>query len=150
MIRKARIKDVKEIQQLIKVYASRGEILPRSLGDLYDHLRDFYVFVQNREIVGICALHLCWEDLAEIRSLVVLEKARKKGIGEKLIQACFEEAKSLGVKRVFALTYQPEFFAKFDFRKVDKSVLPHKVWADCVKCVKFPDCDEIAMVKVLR
>ena len=150
MIRKARVKDVKEIQQLIKVYSSRGDILPRSLGDLYDHLRDFYVFVQNREIVGICALHLCWDDLAEIRSLVVLEKAREKGIGENLVHACFAEAKSLGVKRVFALTYQPEFFGKSDFKKVDKSMLPHKVWADCLKCVKFPDCDEIAMVKVLR
>ncbi|MDP2968234.1 MAG: GNAT family N-acetyltransferase [Deltaproteobacteria bacterium] len=87
MIRKANLKDVKEIQQLIKQYSSRGEILPRSLMELYDHLRDFYVFLQNRKIVGICALHVCWEDLGEIRSLAVQEGARKKGIGVKLVKA---------------------------------------------------------------
>ena len=149
MIRKANPKDVKEIQKLIKVHSDREEVLPRSLGDLYDHLRDFFVYVRIRKIVGICALHICWEDLAEIRSLVVHEEARKKGIGLRLVNACLEESRGFGVKRVFALTYQPEFFEKFGFETVDKAVLPHKIWTDCLKCVKFPDCDEIAMVKEL-
>jgi amino-acid N-acetyltransferase len=147
MIRKAKLKDVKEIQQSIKFYSNRGMILPRSLSELYDSIRDFFVFVQNRKVVGICALHICWEDLAEIRSLVVQEEHQKKGIGSKLAKACLEESKKLGVKRVFALTYQPRFFEKLGFKKVDKTMLPHKIWTDCLKCVKFPDCDEIAVVK---
>ena len=149
MIRKANLNDVKEIQRMVKTYSGRGDILPRSLGDLYDHLRDFFVFIRNRNILGICSLHICWEDLAEIRSLVVKEESRKKGIGVKLVKACLEESKSLGIKRVFALTYQPEFFERFGFEKVDKADLPHKIWADCLRCVKFPDCDETAMAKEL-
>jgi len=149
MIRKAKLTDVKEIQRMIKTYSARGDILPRSLGDLYDHLRDFFVFIRNRNILGICSLHICWEDLAEIRSLVVKEESRNKGIGVKLVKVCLEESKSLGIKRVFALTYQPEFFEKFGFEKVDKAILPHKIWADCLRCVKFPDCDETAMAKEL-
>ena len=149
MIRKANLNDVKEIQRMIKTYSGRGDILPRSLGDLYDHLRDFFVFIRNRNILGICSLHICWEDLAEIRSLVVKEESRNKGIGVKLVKACLEESKSLGIKRVFALTYQPEFFERFGFEKVDKAILPHKIWADCLRCVKFPDCDETAMAKEL-
>jgi len=149
MIRKANLNDVKEIQRMVKTYSGRGDILPRSLGDLYDHLRDFFVFIRNRNILGICSLHICWEDLAEIRSLVVKEESRNKGIGVKLVKACLEESKSLGIKRVFALTYQPEFFERFGFEKVDKANLPHKIWADCLRCVKFPDCDETAMAKEL-
>ena len=149
MIRKARLEDVKEIQRLIKQYSTRGDILPRSLSELYDHLRDFFVFIRNRKVVGICALHICWDDLAELRSLAVQEEVRNKGIGAKLVKACLKESKLLGVKRVFALTYQPEFFERMGFKKVDKNVLPHKIWTDCLKCVKFPDCDEMAVVKEL-
>jgi amino-acid N-acetyltransferase len=100
-------------------------------------------------VIGICALHLCWEDLAEIRSLAVREGDRKKGIGAKLVKACLAEANTLRIKRVFALTYEPAFFERLGFKKVDKAVLPHKIWTDCLKCVKFPDCDEIALVKEL-
>ena len=150
MIRKAKLKDVQEIQQLIKNYSTRGEMLPRSLSELYDNIRDFYVFVRNRRVAGVCALHVCWEDLAEIRSLAVEEKVRGKGIGAKLAKVCLEEAKMLGVKRVFALTYRTDFFERLGFKIVDKSVLPHKIWTDCLKCVKFPDCDEIAVVKELK
>jgi amino-acid N-acetyltransferase len=150
MIRKARLRDVQEIQQLIKRYSTRGEMLPRSLSELYDNIRDIFVSIQSRKVVGICALHVCWEDLAEIRSLAVEEKNRKEGIGTKLVKACLEEARVLGVKRVFALTYRPDFFERVGFKRVDKSVLPHKIWTDCLKCVKFPDCDEIAVVLELK
>jgi len=149
MIRKARLDDIKEIQRIIKQYAPRGGILARSLSELYDHLRDFFVFLRRQKVVGICALHICWDDLAEIRSLAVEEKDQKKGIGAKLVKACLEESRQLGVKRVFALTYEPDFFERLGFRKVDKAVLPHKIWTDCLKCVKFPDCDEIALLKEL-
>jgi amino-acid N-acetyltransferase len=147
MIRKAKLDDVKEMQRLIKLYSSRGAVLPRSLSDLYDHLRDFFVYSKNRTVVGICALHICWDDLAEIRSLIVREESRNAGIGAKLVKACIQESKALGVNRVFALTYRPEFFERLGFKQVDKSVLPHKIWTDCLHCVKFPDCDEVALVK---
>src|SRR4030042_6192291 len=102
MVRKAKLNDIKEIQRLIKLYVPRGRILPRSLSELYDHLRDFSVFVRNRKVIGICALQICWDDLAEIRSLAVEEKDQNKGIGEKLVRACLKESKLLGAKRVFA------------------------------------------------
>jgi amino-acid N-acetyltransferase len=149
MIRKAKLKDAKEIQHLIKLYSTRGEILPRSLSELYDHLRDFFVYIRGRKVVGICALHICWDDLAEIRTLAVQEEDRRRGVGAKLVRACLDESKELGVKKVFALTYRADFFEKQGFQIVDKSVLPHKIWSDCLKCVKFPDCDEIALVKEL-
>ncbi len=145
MIRKARIVDVRAIQGLIEGSASKGEMLHRSLSEIYDNIRDFYVFQGNRSLLGTCALHICWEDLAEIRSLMVLEDERRKGIGSKLVKACLREAKQLGIRKVFALTYELSFFQKFGFGIVDKATLPHKVWSDCLKCVKFPDCDEIAM-----
>lgn len=132
---------------MIKLYSTRGEILPRSLSELYDHLRDFFVFVQDHKVLGICALHICWEDLAEVRSLAVQEEVRSKGMGAKLVKACLEESKALGVKRVFALTYRPDFFERLGFKKVDKNMLPHKIWTDCLKCVKFPDCNEVAVAR---
>src|SRR5512143_518498 len=125
MIRKAKVDDIKDIQRLIKLYAPKGGILPRSLSELYDNLRDFFVFVRERKVTGICALHICWEDLAEIRSLAVTEEDQSKGIGAKLVKASLEESKLLGVRRVFALTYQPEFFERLGFKKVDKTALPH-------------------------
>jgi amino-acid N-acetyltransferase len=150
MIRKAKLNDIKEIQRLIKLYAPRGGILVRSLSELYDHLRDFSVFVRNRKVIGICALHVCWDDLAEIRSLAVEEAEQNKGIGARLVKASLKESRFLGAKRVFVLTYEPEFFENLGFQRVDKAALPHKIWTDCLKCAKFPDCDEIALVKGLR
>jgi amino-acid N-acetyltransferase len=146
MIRKARVGDVRAIQGLIEGSASRGEMLHRSLSEIYDNIRDFYIFQGNQSLLGTCALHICWEDLAEVRSLTVSEEERRKGIGSELVKACLREAKRLGVRKVFALTYEPSFFGKFGFEIVDKASLPHKVWSDCLKCVKFPDCDEIAMI----
>ena len=146
-IRKAKITDVREIQKLIETSAKKGEMLSRSLSELYDNIRDCYVHQEENQdpIMGTCALHICWEDLAEIRSLVVREDCQRRGIGTKLIEACLSEAISLGLYRIFALTYKPGIFQKFGFRVVDKSALPHKIWADCLKCVKFPDCAENAL-----
>jgi amino-acid N-acetyltransferase len=146
MLRKAQIHDVKEIQKLLTHYASRGDMLSRSLSELYEALRDFYIVEEEGRLIGAAALHIVWEDLAEIRSVAVAEDAGRKGIGTQVVQACLDEARELGLKRVFCLTYKPDFFGRFGFRIVDKSELPHKVWGDCMKCVKFPDCDEIAMI----
>jgi len=148
MIRKARVGDVKEIQDLIEIYAKKGEMLSRSLGELYDNLRDFYVYVDDKSdyVIGVCALHIYWDNLAEVRSLVVLEKFWGKRIATKLVEVCLSESKTLGIYKVFVLTYRLSFFKRLGFKVVDKSVLPHKIWADCLKCIRFPDCDETAMV----
>jgi amino-acid N-acetyltransferase len=146
MLRKAQIHDVKEIQKLLTTYASKGEMLSRSLSELYEALRDFYVEVDDDgRILGTAALHIVWEDLAEVRSVAVVEDSGRKGVGSTLVTACITEARALGLKKIFCLTYKPDFFAKFGFVLVDKSTLPHKVWGDCIKCPKFPDCDENAM-----
>ncbi|HTP66206.1 MAG TPA: N-acetyltransferase [Geobacteraceae bacterium] len=146
MLRKAEIKDVKEIQKLLTYFAGRGDMLSRSLSELYEAVRDFYIFENDGRVMGAAALHIVWEDLAEVRSVAVAEEAGGKGIGAQLIRACLEEAKTMGLRRVFCLTYKPEFFGRFGFHIADKAQLPQKVWGDCIKCVKFPDCDEIAMV----
>lgn len=146
MLRKAQIKDVKDIQKLLVVYASRGDMLSRSLSELYESLRDFYVYEEEGKMLGTTALHIVWEDLAEVRSVAVAEDVTRRGIGSKLVQACIDEGRELGLKRLFCLTYRPDFFSSLGFRLVDKSELPHKVWGDCIKCVKFPDCDENAMI----
>lgn len=146
MIRKAQIADVKDIQKLLMTFASRGDMLSRSLSELYESLRDFYVVEEDGVLLGAAALHIVWEDLAEVRSVAVMEDAGRKGIGSRLVQACISEAREIGLKRIFCLTYKPDFFAKHGFRLVDKAELPHKVWGDCIKCPKFPDCDENAMI----
>ncbi len=146
-IRKAKIGDIKSIHGLLSHFAERGLLLPRSLSDLYDHLRDYAVIENGAgEIIAVAALHVCWENLAEVRSLAVREDFQRGGIGRSLVEYCISDAITLDIYRVFTLTYQPEFFKKLGFREVDKSVLPHKIWADCVKCPKFPECDETALL----
>ena len=149
MIRKAWVLDVKNIHKLLSTFSDRGEILPRSLSEIYDNLRDYCIFCDEKQktIIGTCAVHITWEDLAEIRSLVVKEEFAKRGIGRKLVEKCIAEARELGIHRVFVLTYKRGFFEKMGFHLVDKASLPHKIWADCLKCVKFPDCDETAMMR---
>lgn len=149
MIRKATIKDVKAIHSLLQQYGRKGELLPRPLSVLYDHVRDFSVYVDDKDtrILGCCALQFCWEDLAEIRSLAVHPDYLRKRIGSKLVENVLSEAKSFKIKKVFALTYRPGFFERFGFFQIDRSELPLKIWADCIVCIKFPDCDEIAMMK---
>ncbi len=144
-IRPARMSDVKEIHSLLRFFSNKGLLLGRSISSLYDSLRDFIVFDDNG-IKGVCALHICWEDLAEIRSLAVSEEKQGEGIGKALVLSCLDEAKSLEIGKVFTLTYQPEFFRNIGFLDADKRDLPHKIWSDCLQCPHFPDCDEEALV----
>jgi len=146
MIRKARFSDIEEIQRLINRYAEEGALLPRSLNELYENIRDFFVWKERGKLLGCCALHISWENLAEIKSLAVSRRVRKKGIGNRLLQSALSEAKDLGIKRVFALTNQEKFFKRNGFKKIKKEKLPHKIWGGCIKCPKFPDCDEVAMI----
>jgi len=150
MIRKARIADARAIHQLLLKYAGDGLMLARSLPDIYESIRDIYVSEMNGQVVGTAWLHICWEDLAEVRSLAVAAEAGGNGIGRKLVEACLSEACTIGMERVFCLTYQPEFFSKLGFSEIEKSELPHKIWGDCIKCAKFPECDEIAMHILLK
>ena len=146
-VRKACAADVPGMQRLISHFAARGELLPRTLNELYVHLRDFFVCVVGGEVIGICALSLYWEDLAEVRTLAVREEHGGKGLGVALVTACLEEASRLGVRRVFALTYRPGFFTRLGFREIDKRELPQKIWKDCIKCAKFTNCDEVALIR---
>lgn len=149
MIRKAKIRDIKQIQGLINSFAKDDLMLPRSINELYENLRDFFVYEDKNKIIGCGALHISWDDLAEIKSLAVARKHHKEGIGMVLVEACIQEARELGAKKIFVLTYAPNFFKKFSFRKITHNKLPHKIWAECIKCPKFPDCREIALIKKL-
>ena len=147
MIRKARMEDVKQIHSLLQFYANKRLLLGRSISSLYDHLRDFIVYEQQSgAISGVCSLHICWENLAEIRSLAVAEEFCNTGIGAAMVKHCLAEAAQYGITRIFTLTYQPAFFRKQGFHDIDKKELPHKIWADCINCAMFPDCDEEALV----
>jgi len=147
--RKARMGDVPEMQRLINHYAAQGLMLPRSLVSLYESLRDFTVAEEDGRIVGVGALHIVWDDLAEVRALAVAPGHERQGHGRAIVDHLLDEARALGIGRVFALTYQPEFFARCGFHPVAKESLPHKVWGECIHCPKFPNCDEVAMLKEL-
>lgn len=157
LLRKATIGDVADMHRLINHYAEKRLLLARSLSELYERLRDFFVLVSQgegqgaspggcrEELIGVCGLGICWEDLAEIRSLAVWESYRGRGFGSVLVNRCLEEARELGIRRVFTLTYAPYFFEKLGFKRVDKATLPQKVWGDCLRCPQFPNCDELAL-----
>lgn len=145
-IRRAKTSDIPRIYKIIEFYASLNQLLPRSLAVLYDNLRDFQVYEEGSDILGVCSLHVCWEDLAEIKSFCVKRESHRQGIGMQLLMSCLKDCKPLGISRVFALTYLPDFFKGLGFRIIEKAELPHKIWADCVQCVKFPECDEVAML----
>ncbi len=144
-VEKARISDVPQIHKLINDFAARGEMLARPLSEIYENIRDFYVVRKGKRVIGCAALHVMWSDLAEIKSVAVDEEQQRQGIGNQLIAACLKEAGELGTTNVFCLTYKPGFFEKFGLHAVDKMTLPQKVWTECYRCPKFPNCDETAM-----
>ena len=145
-IRKAKITDVNLLRLMINSYADRGLMLKRSLNEFYEQLRDYFVAEADGRVVGCCALHIAWEDLAEVKSLAVEEGSCGRGIGRELVKKCLAEAGDIGIRKVFVLTYKPDFFKIFGFKPVRKEELPHKIWNECVNCPKFPDCDEEALI----
>jgi amino-acid N-acetyltransferase len=144
-VRRARMSDAKIIREIIEPYAAKGEMLPRPLTEIYEQLRDFVVYEDGATVLGVAALKLSWEGLAEIRSLAVVESAGHRGIGSTLVEACLEEARLFDIHRVFTLTYRPTFFARFGFHEVNKEIFPQKIWKDCMHCRFYTDCKEIAM-----
>ncbi len=145
-IERATIGDVSQIHRLINFFASRGKMLARSLSEIYGNVRDYQVVRDGEQVIACVALHVMWSDLAEIKSLAVAESNQKQGIGERMIRSCLAEAKKLGISTVFCLTYKPELFERVGFSRIDKMELPNKVWTECYRCPKFPNCDEVALV----
>ena len=145
-VEKARMADAPEIHKLVNEFADRGEMLPRALSEVYESIRDFFVVRDGDTVVACAALHPYWADLAEIRGVAVRQGYQGQGTGRSLVEACLNEAKGLGIPQVFCLTSKPGFFEEVDFCQVDTNELPRKVWAECYRCPKFPDCDEVALI----
>lgn len=150
ILRKATTADVLGIHTLVNQYARQGLMLHRSLSELYENVRDFFIIEVQGEVVACAALHVSWKGLAELKSLAVASDHQRRGLGKRLVKSCLEEANKLGVERVFALTYVPELFEKLGFVRVDKAGLPRKVWTECIHCPHFVDCREVAVVYDLR
>lgn len=144
-VRRARIADVPATVALVERFAGRGEILPRSIGDMYQTVREWMVAEQAGEIVGCGSLVILWADLAEIRSLVVAPEVQGVGIGRQLVMALLAQAAELEIPLVFALTRRTGFFLKLGFEIVPRESLPRKIWKDCRHCIKFVGCDEVAV-----
>jgi len=138
------------MHQLINYFADKGEMLARSLSEIYENIRDYFVVRQGERVIACAALHVSWSDLAEIKSLAVAEDSQEQGIGAQLVEACLKEAGELGIPTVFCFTYQPAFFKRHRFVDIDKMELPRKVWTDCLRCPKFPNCDEVALICYLE
>ena len=145
-VEKAKISDVVQMHKLINCFAGKDEMLARSLSEMYGNIRDYFVVREDKRLIACAALHVMWSDLAEIKSLAVAEDSQGQGIGAQLVKTCLKEARELGMPAVFCLTYKPGFFEKFGFSQRDKMELPRKVWAECYRCPKFPDCGEVALI----
>lgn len=149
ILRKAKLSDVENIMNLINGFADQGLMLPRSRNTLYEHLREFLIIEEDLKIIAVGSLHIIWDDLAEIRALAVSKEHQGRGLGKTLVQHLLKEAEELECPKVFTLTYQTDFFAHCGFTLISKEDMPHKVWKECIHCVKFPNCDENAMILAL-
>jgi amino-acid N-acetyltransferase len=145
IVERTEIHDVGGIHALVNFWAARGDMLSRTKGETYENLRDFFVVRENEEVVACGALHIVWSDIAEVKSLAVLESHQTLGQGARIVRACIDEGRVLGLDRLFDLTYRPEFFERLGFVQADVMELPRKVWNECYRCPKFPGCNEIAM-----
>ena len=152
MIRRATIADVPAMGRIINDAAEFGLMLPKSLAVLYENIREFHVAEDpdTAEVVGVCGISIIWANLAEVVSLAVSSSQRGRGLGRQLVEACLNEARALGIRKVMSLTYEKAFFEKLGFSVVDRQQLPLKVWADCVRCPKNDACDEIAMIRIFE
>jgi amino-acid N-acetyltransferase len=147
-IRPARVGDVPAIYELIRIFAERNLMIRRSMGELYESIREFLVAGDDGgPIVGCVALHVFWDDLAELRCLAVAEHVQGQGLGQRLVEACWESARALEIPSVFTLTHAVAFFERCGYHQIEKSELPHKIWNECVRCPLFPNCQEVALIR---
>ena len=146
--RKARFDDIESIFGLVHIYAAQGEMLPRSRNTLYENLRDMVIAESGSEVVGVGALHIMWDRLAEVRMMAIAPAYMRRGIGTEIVRWLLDEGDALGIEKVFTLTYKPDFFRKLGFIRISREELPQKVWKECIDCPKYPNCDETAMIKV--
>ena len=147
-IRPARVGDVPAICDLIRTFADRKLMIRRSLGELYESIREFLVATDDDgKILGCAALHVFWDDLAELKCLAVSEEAQGRGVGRRLVESCWDAARVLEIQSVFTLTYVADFFEKCGYHRIEKSDLPHKIWNECVRCPLFPSCNEVALIR---
>ena len=150
ILRRAKMGDVRPMHRLLSHFAEKRELLPRAISEVYENLQQFHVAEENGVVVGTCALYVTWDNLAEVKALCVEETYQRRGIGQRLLDACMEDAARLEIRRVFTLTLRSGFFEHSGFKHVGKESLPHKVWTECVRCVYFPErCVEYAMIKDL-
>ncbi len=150
VVRKAVMRDIRPILELINGYAARGIMLPRTEFEMSEAIRDFTVVTLEGRLLGCGALHFYSPTIAEIRSLAVHEEAKTHGVGRRLVEALCVEAEVYELDAVFAFTYVVEFFNKVGFGVVERGMLPLKAWKDCVRCPKFQACDEVAVLRILR
>lgn len=148
-VRPAVVADARSIMTLVNELAIQQVMLPRSPASVIENIRDFVIAEVGGEFAGCGALAITWSDIAEVRSLAVAPAMQKHGIGRVLVDALVDDARRLGIPRLFAFTYVPDFFAKMGFTICQHEDLPHKVFNDCMHCPKFLACDEIAMTRVL-
>jgi amino-acid N-acetyltransferase len=149
-IRRARVDDVPRLYEIISYYAARGDMLPKTLDQLYNRVRSFNVASAGPDVIGCAALHILWADLAEVVSVAVHPDFQGRGVGRRLVEPLFEEARELAIPTIFTLTMQPTFFSRIGFREVPKLVFPHKIWQDCKFCFKQDRCDETAMIRAVE
>ena len=147
--RRARLTDAHGIYDLVNHFADREEMLHGTIPEICENIRDYLVVESEGRIAACAGLHINLDTLAEIKSLAVREDLQGRGLGATLVRQCLDEALQLGVPTVFALTYSPAFFERLGFHRAPKSHLPRKVWGECIRCPKFPDCGEIAVMKDL-
>jgi amino-acid N-acetyltransferase len=147
IFRKAKMSDVEQMASLINSYADQGLMLHRTLPSLYQKIRDYTLIEKNNTIIGVGGLHILWKDLSEICSLAIAPQYIHNSLGQALVDILLQESRDLGIEKVFTLTYQPAFFEKSGFIRIGKDQLPQKVWTECINCPKFPNCDEIALIK---
>lgn len=143
----ARLADARDIELLVNYWADRDQMLHRPINEIYESIRDFKVARDGDDrLLGCGSLHIMGPDLAEVRSLAVADEAQGLGVGAAIVAACIEDARMLGLERVFALTYRPGFFERQGFRVANVMEFPQKVWSECVRCPFFTNCREVAVV----
>lgn len=147
---RAKLPDMPQVHKLVTYFADKGDLLHRPLSELYENVRDYYIIKEGDEIIACASVHVLWSDLAEIKAVAVREEYQSHGLGKLLMNRCFEEAREMDLATVFVLTHKPAYYEQFGFQLVDVMTLPRKVWGECLRCPKFPNCNELAMVYHLK